>query len=126
MGWATLSAAANRVAYDRLGSVSVTAGAVTGRGFLKMNSEMLLGDQIISIDYALSCETSIFGALAYGESITVDGQRYEVRHEPMRQDDGTFCLVPLSKATLASNNVVTLDGLRLVTQDGRYLTTIAS
>ena len=126
MGWATLSAAANRVAYDRLGSVSVIAGAVTGRGFLKMNSEVLLGDAIVSIEYALSVETSIFGALTYGDSVIVDGSSYEVRHEPMRQDDGTFCLVPLSKATLASNNITTLDGLHLVTQDGRYLITIAS
>ena len=125
MSWATLSAAANRVAY-RMGSVSVIAGAVTGQGFLKQNSEMLLGGEIISIEYALTCETSIFGALAYGDSVIVDGNRYEVRHEPMRQDDGTFCLVPLSKATLASNNITTLDGLRLVTQDGRYLITIAS
>ena len=125
MSWATLSAAANRVAY-RMGSVSVIAGAVTGRGFLKQNSEVLLGDAIVSIEYALVVETSIFGALTYGDSVIVDGNRYEVRHEPMRQDDGTFCLVPLSKATLASNNITTLDGLRLVTQDGRYLITIAS
>lgn len=126
MSWATLSAAANRVAFDRLGSVSVIAGAVTGRGFLKQNSEVLLNDTIVSIEYALVAETSVFGALAYGDSVIVDGVNYTVRHEPMRQDDGTFCLVPLSKATLASNNVVTLDGLRLVTQDGQYLITIAS
>ena len=125
MSWATLSAAANRVAY-RMGSVSVTAGAVTGQGFLKQNSEVLLNDTIVSIEYALVVETSIFGTLTYGDSVIVDGNRYEVRHEPMRQDDGTFCLVPLSKATLASNNITTLDGLRLVTQDGRYLITIAS
>ena len=71
MGWATLSAAANRVAAARLGSVSVIAGAVTGRGFLKQNSEMLLNGEIVSIDYALTVETLIFGALAYGAAITV-------------------------------------------------------
>jgi hypothetical protein len=125
MGWASLSAAANRAAY-RLGSVSVTAGAVSGRGFLKQNSEMLLGGEVISIDYALTCETSIFGTLAYGDLVTVDGTKYEVRYEPMRQDDGTFCVVPLAKSALASNNITTLNGLRLITQDGQYLITIAA
>ena len=126
MGWATLSAAANRVAYDRLGSVSVIAGAVTGQGFLKQYSEVLLGDAIVSIEYALSVETSIFGALTYGDAVVVDGSSYEVRHEPMRQDDGTWCLVPLSKSALqVSNSITTLSGLRLITQDGRYLIPIA-
>ena len=124
MGWATLSAAANRVAFDRLGSVSATAGAVSGRGFLKMNSEMLIDNQIISIDYGFTCETSLFGALAYGEPIVVDGLKFTVRHEPMRLDDGTFCLVPLARSSLVANNITTLDGLRLVTQDGRDLTSI--
>jgi hypothetical protein len=126
MGWASLSAAANRVAFDRLGSVSVTAGAASGRGFLKQNSEMLLGGEVISIDYALTCETSIFGSLAYGDLVTVDGTKYEVRYEPMRQDDGTFCVVPLALPQLASNNITTLSGLRLVTQDGQYMITIAA
>jgi len=126
MSWATLSASANRVAFDRLGSVSATAGAITGRGFLKMNSEMVIGDQIISVDYGFTCEQAVFGTLTYGSSITVDGVNYTVRHEPMRLDDGTFCLVPLAKATLIANNITTLSGLRLVTQDGQYLTTIAS
>lgn len=127
MGWATLSAAANRVAFDRLGSVSVTAGAVSGRGFLKQNSEMLLGGEVISIDFALTCETSIFGSLAYGDLLTVDGNSYEVRYEPMRQDDGTFCVVPLAKSALqVSNSITTLSGLRLITQDGRYLIPIAA
>jgi hypothetical protein len=126
MGWATLSASANRVAFGRLGSVSVIAGAVSGLGFLKQNSEMLLGGEVISIDFALTCETSIFGSLAYGESVTVDGTRYEVRYEPIRQDDGTFCVVPLALPQLASNNITTLSGLRLVTQSGQYLITIAA
>ena len=99
MGWATLSAAANRVAYDRLGSVSVIAGAVTGRGFLKQNSEMLLNGEIVSIDYALTVETESFGGLAYGAAIAVAGVSYTVRHEPMRLDDGTLCVVPLARVT---------------------------
>ena len=99
MSWATLNAAANRVAFDRLGSVSVTAGAITGRGFLRQNSEMMLGEQVVSIEYALTCETAVFGSLAYGAAISVNSQSFEVRHEPMRVDDGTLCVVPLSRVT---------------------------
>jgi hypothetical protein len=111
MSWATLNAAANRVAFDRLGSVSVTAGAVSGQGFLKQNSEMLLGDQVVSVDYALTCEVVLFGGLSYGSNIIVDNVNYQVRHEPMRLDDGTFCVVPLAK--LAPD--VTASGGRLRT-----------
>jgi hypothetical protein len=99
MSWASLSAAANRLAFDRLGSVSATAGAITGRGFLKMNSEMLLGGEVISIDIGFTCATADFGSLTYGSTITVDGVNYTVRHEPMRLDDGTFCMVPLARVT---------------------------
>ena len=73
MGWATLSAAANRVAFDRLGSVSVTAGAASGRGFLAQNSELALGSEVVFIDYLLTVETTTFGGLTYGDAVTVDG-----------------------------------------------------
>jgi hypothetical protein len=99
MSWATLSASTNRVAFDRLGSVSVVAGAVTGRGFLRQNSEMLVGDQVISIDYALTCETALFGSLAYNAAVTINSQSYVVRYEPMRVEDGTLCVVPLSRVS---------------------------
>ena len=126
MGWATLSAAANRVAFDRLGSVSVVAGAVSGRGFLALNSELILGGEINVIDYMLTVPSATFGTLGYGDAITVDGQSYKVETSPMRFDDGTFCRVPLIKSAAVANNITTLAGLRLVTLDGRYLVTLAS
>jgi hypothetical protein len=90
--------------------VSVTAGAVSGLGILDQNSEMLLGDQVVSVDYALTCQASLFGALDYGSSITVAGNSYEVRHQPMLQDDGTFCVVPLAKVAADQVPVLILDG----------------
>jgi len=126
MSWATLSASANRVARDRLGSVSVTAGAIAGRGFLAQNSEIILGGEAVFIDYMLTVETPTFGGLSYGDTITVDGASYKVEHQPMRFDDGGWCRVPLMKIAAVSNNITTLSGLRLVTQDGRYLVTLAS
>ena len=77
--------------------VSVTAGAVSGLGILDQNSEMLLGDQVVSVDYALTCQASLFGGLNYGSAISVAGVNYQVRHAPMRLDDGTFVVVPLNK-----------------------------
>jgi hypothetical protein len=121
MGWAALSAHANRVAFDRLGSVSVVAGAVSGRGFLATNSEIILGGQVEVIDYLLTAETSLFGGLTYGNSVVVDGFTYRVEHQPMRFDDGVLCRVPLVKVAAAANNITTLSGLRLATQDGRYI-----
>jgi hypothetical protein len=110
MSWATLSAAANRVAFDRLGSVSVVAGAVPGQGFLKLNSEVVLGGQAVDVDYLLEVLTAEFGNLSYGDLITVDGVAYKVEHQPMRFDDGTFCRVPLVKLDADQVPVLVLDG----------------
>lgn len=117
MGWATLSAAANRVAFNRLGSVPVVAGAVTGQGFLSQNSELILGGEITIIDYLLTVPTATFGSLSYGDLITVDGVAYKVEHQPMRFDDGTFCRVPLMKTTAepAGPPLTTISGSRLIT-----------
>jgi len=110
MGWATLSAAANRVAFDRLGSVSVVAGAVSGQGFLAQNSELILGGEITIIDYLLTVPTATFGSLGYGDAITVDGQSYKVETQPQRFDDGAFCRVPLIKVAADDVPVLILDG----------------
>jgi hypothetical protein len=77
--------------------VPVTAGASSGLGILDQNSEMLLNGDVVSVDYALTCPVALFGGLSYGSAITVNGINYQVRHEPMRLDDGTFCVVPLAK-----------------------------
>jgi hypothetical protein len=110
MGWATLSAAANRVAFERLGSVSVVAGAASGRGFLAQNSELILGGEINVIDYLLTVPTATFGNLGYGDAITVDGVSYKCETQPRRFDDGTFCQVPLMKVSADQVPVLILDG----------------
>lgn len=97
--------------------VSVTAGAVSGLGILDQNSEMLLGDQVVSVDYALTCQASLFGTLDYGSSITVAGNSYEVRHQPMLQDDGTFCVVPLTLVIAALNALLLETGDDFLLQD---------
>lgn len=103
MGWATLEASANRVAFARLGSVSVVAGAASGRGFLKLNSEIILGREVIVIDYMLEALTAEFGSLGYGQAITVGGESYKVEMQPQRFDTGMWCRIPLMKVTAAAN-----------------------
>lgn len=95
MGWANLNQSLNRVAFARLGSVSISAGAVTGLGFLSKNSELVLGGQAVIIDYLLKCLTSEFGGLSYGDTIQVAGTSYKVEQQPMQIEDGLFCIIPL-------------------------------
>jgi hypothetical protein len=126
MGWATLEASANRVAFARLGSVSVVAGAASGRGFLKMNSEVILGREVIVIDYMLEALTADFGNLAYGQTITVGGESYKVEMQPQRIDPGAWCRIPLMKVAavvipLAGRTFRTGSGLVLRSGAGRSL-----
>lgn len=70
--------------------VAVAAGAVSGVGILDMPSEIVADGVVLSTDYKLTCKTSLFGALVYGDTVTVDGVNYTVR-EVLRLDDGAFC-----------------------------------
>lgn len=110
MGWGTLSAAANRVAFDRLGSVSVVAGAVSGQGFLSQNSEMIFGGEVTVIDYLLEVLTVEFGSLAYGDTLIVDGQYFKAEVQPQRFGDGTWSKIPLQPTTAEQVPVLILDG----------------
>jgi hypothetical protein len=78
--------------------VPVVAGAVSGVGILDQNSEIILGGELTIIDYLLTVPTATFGALTYGDLVTVDGVSYKVETQPQRFDDGAFCRVPLVKA----------------------------
>lgn len=75
--------------------LSVTAGAVSGIGILDRNSEIILGGQVVMVDYMLTCRTDQFGELQYGADITVDEIGYRVRHEALRLSDGRYCSIPL-------------------------------
>jgi hypothetical protein len=96
MSWATLSASANRVAFARLGSVNVTAGAVTAQGFLVMPGQILADGMSISTDYTLTALAVDFGNLIYGASVTVESTLYTVRDNRLL-DDGGFCEISLQK-----------------------------
>ena len=119
MGWATHEAAANRVAFNRLGGVSVTAGAASGMGILNRNAELVSDGNVISVEYHLTVETATFGALEYGDAISVGGESFIVRQSPMVMGDGTNCFLLLEKPPAV--NITTLAGLIITTLAGEPL-----
>jgi len=108
--------------------VPVTAGAVSGVGILDVNSELIFGGEINTIDYLLTVSTALFGNLGYGSTLVVDGQTYKAETAPMSFDDGLLCRSPLSKVAAAvaprlSRLLRTGSGLTLRSGDGRALQT---
>jgi len=73
MSWATLSAKADKVALDFMGGVSVIAGAVSGRGFLEENKELVFDDGVEVVPWLLKIKTAEFGHLDYNHLLVVDG-----------------------------------------------------
>ena len=59
--------------------VSCTSGGTTANGILDEPTDVLAGDQVISVGYVLHCKNSDFGTLVAGDSITVNSTAYTVR-----------------------------------------------
>jgi hypothetical protein len=112
--------------FDGLDAKPVSANGVSGLGIFDMPGEYVGPDGInISNEYQVRCLSSEFGTLKYDDLITIDGQVYSVRdNRPLY--DGAFCRLSLSKpeGVIIGDFITTLDNLRLVTQDGRYLVTL--
>jgi hypothetical protein len=76
---------------------SVTAGAVVGLGIMDRASQIIMNDQVVTVDYALTARTDLFGSLQYGDQVQHEGQTYKLQHEPLRLADGRFCVMVLEK-----------------------------
>jgi hypothetical protein len=74
---------------------SVTAGAVVGLGIMDRASQIIMNDQVVTVDYALMVRTDQFGGLQYGDQVQHEGQVYKLQHEPLRLADGRFCVMVL-------------------------------
>ena len=97
MSWASRHNLLARSVNRNLGGVPVTWGAVSSVGILEENSQLIMGDQVISIEYALhNLPTAQFGNLMYGDELTVGGVVYQVR-DLMRVGDGAFCMASLQR-----------------------------
>jgi len=81
----------------RLGRVAVQFGGLSTFGMFDRKTELTLDEQVLSLENALTVQTSELGNLAYGDQLTVDGGLYKVRHEPMRMADGLLSIVLLEK-----------------------------
>lgn len=121
MGWAALSASADRVARARLGGVSVTAGAVSGIGIFNKGGELIIDDRRSVNVYELNVPTALFGDLRHGDPITVAGESYEVRYEPQMLGGGENCLLYLSKLDVTLARILLEDGGFMLTEDGGYV-----
>jgi hypothetical protein len=93
-----------------LGRVSVVAGAVTTTGMFDQKSEIVLDDQVVSVENALTIRTSELGFLRYGDSVMVDGEPYRVRQEPFRMADGLLSVLSLERLTGAGPVEFVFDG----------------
>jgi hypothetical protein len=74
---------------------SVTAGAVVGLGVMDRASQIIMNDQVVTVDYALTVRTDQFGGLQYGDQVQHQGLTYRLQHEPLRLADGRFCVMVL-------------------------------
>jgi hypothetical protein len=133
MSWARLSADADRAALDFMGGVSVIAGAVTGRGFLEENKELVFDDGVEIIPWLLKIRTAEFGHLDYNYSLVVDGIAFKATRapEPLPGSEPralSWSMVRLARTTaiaipLVSRLLRTGSGQLLVTGSGRSLQT---
>jgi hypothetical protein len=115
MSWATLSAKADKVALDFMGGVSVIAGAVSGRGFLEENKELVFDDGVEVVPWLLKIRTAEFGHLDYNHSLVVDGIAFKATRppEPLPGSEPralSWSMVRLARVDAPGETVVILDG----------------
>lgn len=103
---------------------SVTAGAVVGLGIMDRASQIIMNDNVVTVDYALTVRTDLFGGLQYGDQVQHEGQVYRLQHEPMKLADGRFCVMVLEKVEEALTYLITLSGLRITTLNNRQIRTL--
>lgn len=123
MSWASRHNLLARAVNRNLGGVSVIWGAVTGEGLLEQNTELVLNDQVLSVEYALhNLRADLFGTMSFGDAVMVAGDQYEVRHAPLLVGDGRYCVVMLQKPP--ANTITALSGVTITTLAGDPLITL--
>jgi hypothetical protein len=77
-------------------SVPVVWNGTTGLGIFDAPTSVMGGGAVLSDEYLVTVKTAVFGAVNYGDAITVNGTAYKVR-EARKIDDGAFTEITLSK-----------------------------
>jgi len=103
---------------------SVTAGAVVGLGIMDRASQIIMNDNVVTVDYALTVRTDLFGGLQYGDQVQHEGQVYQLQHEPLKLADGRFCVMVLEQLADVATYLITLSGLRITTLNNREIRTL--
>lgn len=103
---------------------SVTAGAVVGLGIMDRASQIIMNDNVVTVDYALTVRTDLFGGLQYGDQVQHEGQVYRLQHEPLKLADGRFCVMVLELVQEVATYLITLSGLRITTLNNRQIRTL--
>jgi hypothetical protein len=115
-------------AYFDLDAVSVTANGVSGKGYLDIDSQLVLDDQQVTVPGMLTVRTDLFGSLKINDLVIIGTQQWRAQYDPQRFDDGSFCMVPLSgpvaiPSAFTTGYLTTTRGVRIVTARGTNLTT---
>lgn len=76
--------------------VSVSSGAITGKGILEQPQRLVQDGYVITTEWSLLCLASLFGGLIYGDPITAGGINFMVR-EARVLVDGALCELSLEK-----------------------------
>lgn len=79
---------------------SVTAGAVVGLGIMDRQSQLIMNDQVVSVEYALTVRTDQFGGLGFGDQVAYEGEVFRLQNEPLKLADGRFCVMVLEKVAI--------------------------
>ena len=77
-------------------SDTVVYSGTTYKGILDQPDEIVADDRVLTTDYQLTGKTSDLGAILFDTTLTVNGDGYKVR-SARKIDDGSFCLVSLTK-----------------------------
>lgn len=115
-------------AYFDLDAVSVTANGVSGKGYLDIDSQLVLDDQQVTVPGMLTVRTDLFGSLKINDLVIIGTQQWRAQYDPQRFDDGSFCMVPLSgpvaiPSAFSTGYLTTTRGVRIITARGANLTT---
>jgi hypothetical protein len=107
----------------RLGRVAVQFGQLSTFGMFDRKSEIVLDEQVLSLENALTVKTSELGNLTYGDQLSVGGAAYKVRHEPMRMADGLLSIVLLERieAVTVFSKLLLEDGFYFLLEDSSLL-----
>lgn len=115
-------------AYFDLDAVAVTANGVSGKGYLDIDSQVVLDDQQVTVPGMLTVRTDLFGSLKVNDLVIIGTQQWRAQYDPQRFDDGSFCMVPLfgpvlTEVTFSPGYLMTTRGAKIMTARGANLIT---